>query len=51
MAKSTELTHEQVIEALVNLGHVTGWVVNGNQIIVWENSAEQPTDAELRAAL
>lgn len=51
MAKTEPLTHEQIVTALGNLGFDGGWVVTGDEITVWENSAAQPTEAELRAAL
>lgn len=52
MAKATEpLTHDEVLTALANLGHESGWVVSGGEITLWESSAPQPTEAELRGAL
>lgn len=45
------MTHEEITKALVQLGFTGGWVLTGNEITVWENSAPQPTQAELEDAL
>jgi hypothetical protein len=44
------MNHKSVIEALTALGFTSGWVVTNGKIELWENSAPQPTKAELIAA-
>lgn len=39
-----------IVKALKSLGFSEGWAVTENQILVWENEAPQPTEAELIAA-
>ena len=47
------MTHEQICEALVKLGFITGWVLSGTDYenIVWINEQPKPSFAELHAAL
>lgn len=51
MAKTTPLTHEELLIALPALGFDSGWVLEGNTIAVWDRSEPQPTEDQLRAAL
>ena len=34
---------KQITNGLLQLGFNSGWVVNENEIILWENSEPQPT--------
>ena len=47
------MTHEQIIEALINLGFDGGWSLSGTGLdgMLWLNEAPKPTLAELEAAL
>ena len=47
------MTHEQICEALVKLGFMTGWVLSGTDYenIVWMNNEQKPSMEELQAAL
>lgn len=45
------MTHEDITQALKELGFSGGWVVTGNQITLWEHSEPQPTESELIAGL
>lgn len=45
------MTHDDVVKALILMGYDSGWVVNDAQIVLWERSEPQPTEAELKAAL
>lgn len=45
------MTHKQIIDGLRQLGFNSGWVVNGEEITLWENDEPQPTrEAILEAA-
>jgi len=44
------MNHEQITDGLQQLGFDTGWVVTGEEITVWENSAPQPTAAAITKA-
>lgn len=40
-----------ISKGLIQLGFNSGWVVNGDEIVLWENSKPQPTmEAILQAA-
>jgi hypothetical protein len=41
------MTHEQITNGLLQLGFKSGWVLNGNQITVWENSQPQPNEKDI----
>ena len=47
------MTHEQICEALVALGFMSGWVLSGDDYdnIVWMNDAPKPSMQELKTAL
>ena len=44
------MTNTETINGLKQLGFLSGWVVTGDEITVWENSEPQPTAAELETA-
>jgi co-chaperonin GroES (HSP10) len=39
-----------ITKALLALGFESGWAANEHGIILWDNEAKQPTEAELIAA-
>ena len=42
---------EEIANGLKQLGFNNGWVLNGEEIVIWENSQPQPTlEAILEAA-
>jgi hypothetical protein len=41
------MTHDEIIEALNDLGYQTGWAVRNGKIVVWQNESDLP--AELSA--
>ena len=41
------MTEPSLVTALLALGFTDGWAVSGDNIILWENEAPQPTEAEL----
>ncbi len=36
-----------LVQALLDAGFTDGWVVSGEEIVLWENETPQPTRAEL----
>jgi len=36
-----------LVQALLDAGFTDGWVVQGEEIVLWENETPQPTRAEL----
>ena len=36
------MTHDQVINSLINAGFNTGWVVRDSKIVLWENKKPIP---------
>ena len=45
------MTTEQITNGLKQLGFNSGWVVSGDEIVLWENAEPQPTlEAILEAA-
>jgi len=34
---------QKIVNGLKQLGFNSGWVVNGDEIVLWENSEPQPT--------
>ena len=45
------MTNQEIVNGLKQLGFFSGWVVNGDQIVLWENAEPQPKleDIELAA--
>lgn len=41
------MTEPTLVTALIALGFTDGWAISGDTIILWENDAPQPTEAEL----
>jgi len=41
---------EEIVNGLKQLGFNSGWVVNGNEITLWENESPQPTMQEISVA-
>lgn len=39
-----------IVVALRNLGFTNGWAASGDEIVLWELDAPQPTFDELKAA-
>jgi len=44
------MNHNEITNGLQQLGFDTGWVVTGDEITAWENSAPQPTAAAIAKA-
>ena len=44
------MTNEQIVNGLTQLGFNSGWVVSNEEIILWENDAPQPSEADILAA-
>lgn len=44
------MTHEEITNGLSQLGFTSGWVVNDEEIVLWENSEPQPTKAAILEA-
>lgn len=44
------MNHQEVVNGLLQLGHVSGWVITGDEITFWQNSEPQPTTAQLKTA-
>jgi len=44
------MSDEQITNGLQQLGFNSGWVVTGDEITLWENSAPQPTAAAIAKA-
>lgn len=41
---------KQISQGLIQLGFTSGWVVQGDEIVLWENSEPQPTMEAILAA-
>ena len=41
---------EQIGNALKQLGFNNGWAISGDEIVLWEHDAPQPTEKELKDA-
>lgn len=37
------MSHKEITNGLIALGFNSGWVVSGEEIILWENAEPQPT--------
>ena len=44
------MTTQQIANGLKQLGFNSGWVISGDEIILWEHDAAQPTQDELKNA-
>ena len=44
------MTHEEIRKGLLQLGFNTGWVISGNEIILWEKTEPQPSYEEIETA-
>ena len=44
------MTNQEIVNGLKQLGFNSGWVISGDEIIVWENDAPQPNHKELLEA-
>jgi len=45
------MSHKKITNGLLALGFDSGWVVSGEEIVLWENSEPQPTmEAIIEAA-
>lgn len=44
------MTHEEITNGLLQLGFTSGWVVNDEEIVFWENAEPQPTKAVILEA-
>ena len=44
------MTCNEIANGLQQLGFDTGWVITGDEITLWENSAPQPTTAAISEA-
>jgi MOSC domain-containing protein YiiM len=44
------MTHQEITDGLQQLGFDSGWVVNGEEITLWEHPEPQPTKAAIAAA-
>lgn len=41
------MMNNPLVQALLDAGFPSGWVVEGDEIVLWENETPQPTRAEL----
>jgi len=41
------MTTPELVQALLDAGFTDGWVVQGDEIVLWENDAPQPTRKQL----
>lgn len=41
------MNEPSLVTALISLGFTDGWVISGDTIVLWENTAPQPTETEL----
>lgn len=37
------MTHEEIIELLINAGFGGGWAISGNELVLWEHEEEPPS--------
>ena len=44
------MTTTEMTNGLIQLGFTTGWVVSGDEIVLWENAEPQPTASEISEA-
>jgi hypothetical protein len=44
------MNHEEIVNGLKQLGFVSGWVISGEEITLWENTESQPSKAQLLEA-
>ena len=44
------MTTEQIANGLKQLGFTNGWAISGDEIVLWEHDAPQPTQDELKNA-
>ena len=44
------MTTQQIANGLKQLGFNSGWVISGDEIVLWEHDATQPTQDELKNA-
>ena len=36
------MTHRQLVELLENAGFTSGWVLSGDQLVLWEHDEDPP---------
>jgi hypothetical protein len=36
------MTHDQIVQLLIGSGFDTGWIVNGETLVLWEHDTEPP---------
>ena len=41
---------EKITNGLIQLGFNSGWVINGEEIVLWENSEPEPTMQQILEA-
>jgi hypothetical protein len=44
------MEHKELVNGLKQLGFNSGWAISGNEIVLWEHDAPQPTQDELKNA-
>ena len=44
------MTTQKISDGLIELGFNSGWVVSGEEIVLWEHSQPQPSMTEILAA-
>ena len=44
------MTSDKITDGLLQLGFDSGWVISGEEIVLWENSAPQPTTEQILKA-
>jgi hypothetical protein len=44
------MTHQDIVNGLLQLGFAGGWVITGNEISSWENETPQPTKKAIETA-
>jgi hypothetical protein len=44
------MNHQEITNGLLQLGFNSGWVVNGDEIVLWENSEPKPNEKAITDA-
>lgn len=44
------MEHNEIKNGLFQLGFENGWVLIGEEIVIWENAETRPSGAEIKAA-
>lgn len=44
------MSHQEIVDGLLQLGFDSGWVISDDEITLWQNTEPQPTKSKIAAA-